>query len=79
MMADKRSERIVSALNNITSDGLSLPGEEDKVAALFEEYLCDSADNSGSDESDNESVGSHIIQFSTDITWFAISSVDFVG
>ena len=57
LMAGKRGERVVSALNSLSSDGLCLPGEEDKVEALIGEYFfTDSADENGSDESDNESV-----------------------
>ena len=56
-MAVKRCERVVSALNSLSSDGLSLPGEEEKVKALKEYFF----DDSGSDESDNESVISHIL------------------
>ena len=56
-MAGKCGEQVVSALNNLSSDGLFLPGEEDKVEALIREYFfTDTADDSGSDESDNESV-----------------------
>ena len=62
LMAVKRGERVVSALNSLSSDGLSLPGEEEKVWVLIEEYFFDdSADDSRSDESDNESVISHIL------------------
>ena len=39
LMAGKRGERVVSALNNLSSDGLFLPGEEDKVEALIGEYF----------------------------------------
>ena len=62
MMAVKCGERVVLALNSLSSDGLSLPGEEEKVEALIEKYFFDnSADDSGSDESNKESVISHIL------------------
>lgn len=61
LMAAKRGERIVSALNSLALDGLSLPGDEENVEALIEEYFDDSADDSGSDDSDNELVRSHTL------------------
>ena len=76
LMAVKCGEQVVSALNSLSSDGFSLPGEE-KVEALIEEYFFDdSTDDSGSDESDSESVISHIL-FYCCIMQFP--SVGFIG
>ena len=61
LMVAKRGERIVSALNSLALDSLSLPGDEENVEALIEEYFDDSADDSGSDDSDNELVRSHTL------------------
>ena len=56
-MAGKRGERVLSALNDLSSDSLFLPGEEDKVKALIGEYsFTDSTDESRCDESNNELV-----------------------
>ena len=43
LMAVKRGEQVVSALNSLSSDGLSLPGEEEKVEVLIEKYFLTTA------------------------------------